>query len=407
MEAAKSIAMVGGDGEFSYQRMGVLQAHAIRSLKPLIAEAVKHMILPKQGPLHLADFGCSTGKNSICYMNFIVKCITDRYVEAGENNGHVTCMPEMLVSFNDLPGNDFNTLIQLLASDAKNAKDLATSINGADVGRASSYFSAMVGGSFYNRLLPKESIHLAISIFCLHWMSQVPATVTDKSSPLYNKGRSWILGGNPTIAREFAQQSMLDLDNFLDSRAAEMVPGGIVFAAVISRHDAANPENQVNPECHHRFVFGPDFENAWNDLIDDGVITTETRDTFNLPTYARSKEEVEAAIIKCGAFDIQYLQSPVDDNLCPDDELMDMLQYPKSFATFVSAWARAMSGPSIEAHMGRHNTDELFIRYQRRITAHATSLLSDPKAQQEYKIFRTTLLLVVLKRKVFSTSSNQ
>jgi gibberellin A4 carboxyl methyltransferase len=173
MEAAKSIAMVGGDGEFSYQRMGVLQEHAIRSLKPLIAEAVKHMILPKQLPLHLADFGCSTGKNSISYMNFIVKCITDRYVEAGENNGHVTCMPEMLVSFNDLPGNDFNTLIQLLASEAKNAKDLATSINGADVGRGSSYFSAMVGGSFYNRLLPKESIHLAISIFCLHWMSQV------------------------------------------------------------------------------------------------------------------------------------------------------------------------------------------------------------------------------------------
>ncbi len=93
--------------------------------------------------------------------------------------------------------------------------------------------------------------------------------MTDKSSPLYNKGRSWILGGNPTIAREFAQQSMLDLDNFLVSRAAEMAPGGIVFASFVSRHDAANPENQANPECHDRFCVGSDFENAWNDLIDD------------------------------------------------------------------------------------------------------------------------------------------
>jgi hypothetical protein len=133
------------------------------------------------------------------------------------------------------------------------------------------------------------------------------------------------------------------------------------------------------------------------------VITTETRDTFNLPIYFRSKDEVEAAIIKCGAFDIQYLESPVDENLCPEDELMHMLQSPKSFATFVSAWVRAMTGPSIEAHMGRHNTDEFFIRYQRRITARATSLLSDPKAQQEYKIFTLTCLHVVLKRKVFST----
>jgi hypothetical protein len=137
------------------------------------------------------------------------------------------------------------------------------------------------------------------------------------------------------------------------------------------------------------------------------VITTETRDTFNLAIYARSKEEVEAAIIKCGAFDIQYLQSPVDDNLCPEDELMHMLQFPKSFATFSSAWVRAMTGPSIEAHMGLRNTDEFFIRYQRRITARATSLLSDTKAQQEYKIFRTTFLHMVLKRKVFSTYSDQ
>jgi hypothetical protein len=93
--------------------------------------------------------------------------------------------------------------------------------------------------------------------------------VADKSSPLYNKGRSWILGGNSTIAREFGQLSMLNLENFLDSRAAEMVPGGIVFMSFLSRHDAANPENQVNPECQQRFLFGPDFENAWNDLIDD------------------------------------------------------------------------------------------------------------------------------------------
>jgi gibberellin A4 carboxyl methyltransferase len=82
-------------------------------------------------------------------------------------------MPEMLVSFIDLPGNDFNNLIQLLASEAKNAKDLAGSVNGADVAIASSYFSAMIGGSFYNRLLPKGSLHFAISTFSLMWLSQV------------------------------------------------------------------------------------------------------------------------------------------------------------------------------------------------------------------------------------------
>jgi indole-3-acetate O-methyltransferase len=196
---------------------------------------------------------------------------------------------------------------------------------------------------------------------------------------------------------------MLDLDNFLDSRAAEMAPGGIVFAYIPSRKDPANPQNQTNPESSHRYFVGHDFENAWNDLIDEGVITAETRDTFNLPIYRRSKEEVEASVIKCGAFDVQYLQSFDDENLCPEDELMHMLQFPQSFATFFSAWLRAAFGPIMEAHMGQHNTDEFFIRHQRRIAARATSLLSDPKAQQEYKIFSMNLLLVVLKRKVRST----
>jgi hypothetical protein len=138
-------------------------------------------------------------------------------------------------------------------------------------------------------------------------------------------------------------------------------------------------------------------------LRPQGVITAETRDTFNLPIYCRSKEEVEASVIKCGAFDVQYLQSLDDENLCPEDELMHMLQFPQSFATFFSTWLRAGFAPIMEAHMGRHNTDEFFIRHQRRIAARTTSLLSDPKAQQEYKILSMSLLLVVLKRKVPST----
>ncbi len=70
MKLEKIISMVGGDGEFSYQRMGVLQAYAIRRLRPLMAEAVKQISLLEQGPLHIADFGSSTGRNSISYINF-------------------------------------------------------------------------------------------------------------------------------------------------------------------------------------------------------------------------------------------------------------------------------------------------------------------------------------------------
>ncbi len=173
MKLEKMISMVGGDGEFSYQRMGVIQGYTIKKLEPLLVEAIKHMSLPEHGPLHIADLGCSTGRNSINYVNLIVKCITERYTKAAdETSGHVTtCMPEMLVFFIDLPANDFNNLIQLLASKAENDDD-SIGVNGVDVRRAN-YFSTTMGGSFYNRLLPKDSMHFVISTWAVQWISQV------------------------------------------------------------------------------------------------------------------------------------------------------------------------------------------------------------------------------------------
>ncbi|KAH9562971.1 hypothetical protein CY35_05G100500 [Sphagnum magellanicum] len=88
----KVISMTGGNGKFSNQRMSSVQAYAIKSLEPSLADAVKRMKLPIQGPLRIADFGCSTGSNSISYRNFIMKRILQRY-EAGEAAGHAT-MPE-------------------------------------------------------------------------------------------------------------------------------------------------------------------------------------------------------------------------------------------------------------------------------------------------------------------------
>ncbi len=104
-----------------------------------------------------------------------------------------------------------------------------------------------------------------MSLMGLLLCTQIPKRVTDPNSPCYNKGRSWILGGDPLIAQEFAQQSQLDLDNFFNCRAAEMAPGGIVFVLLGSRQDATNPTNQCDPD----FAPGPDYENAWNDLIAD------------------------------------------------------------------------------------------------------------------------------------------
>ncbi len=243
---------------------------------------------------------------------------------------------------------------------------------------------------------------------------QIPAAVTDPSSPLYNKGRCWILGGDLAIA----QQSQRDWHKFLNSRAAEMVPGGIVLATC----SAARIQSirKIKPTSNAAIAtwlariskilgavsllrylteFGNCVTMPGNRLLEienilayddddgflQGVITAETRDAFNLPIYCPSKEEVESAVAKNGAFDMQCVEWSDDSDLFLEHERLRLLQNPHKFATFYSAWVRAMVGPIVEAHMGLQATNEWFVLYERRMVARATSLLSNPKGQQEYK----------------------
>lgn len=85
-----------------------------------------------------------------------------------EYHGRNMVMPEVQSFFNDLPGNDFNTLFGLLPPVKEQAEK-----EGGSSPLVREYFAAGVPGSFYGRLFPTNSLHFAISLHCLHWISQV------------------------------------------------------------------------------------------------------------------------------------------------------------------------------------------------------------------------------------------
>lgn len=69
-------------------------------------------------------------------------------------------LPEIEAFFSDLPSNDFNLLFKLLTEKRK-------------VDSPAKYFAGGVAGSFYDRLFPRGTIHVAVSLSALHWLSQV------------------------------------------------------------------------------------------------------------------------------------------------------------------------------------------------------------------------------------------
>lgn len=128
-------------------------------MKHLIEDAIVDLcstLLP--GKMLIADLGCSSGPNALALVSIAVKAIHSHCLEFQQPT------PEVCVLLNDLPGNDFNTVVKSLVTlQRSNAPVVVTGI---------------APGSFYGRLFTSGSLHLVCSSNSLHWLSKVYVSLT-------------------------------------------------------------------------------------------------------------------------------------------------------------------------------------------------------------------------------------
>src|SRR5262245_52591857 len=119
-----------GDGFYDANSSG--QRAAIEALLSWIDEAAQQLALPEAGcPLTIADYGSSEGSNALQAMRQAITALRRRGA----------AQPISAV-FSDLSTNDFNQLFANLAADQRLPR------------AADGVFTAAVGGSFYEMLLP-------------------------------------------------------------------------------------------------------------------------------------------------------------------------------------------------------------------------------------------------------------
>lgn len=111
--------------------------------------------------LAIADFGCSSGPNTLLVVSDIIKVVKKLCRQLNHES------PEYNVFLNDLPGNDFNNLFTSL--DTFKAK-LCGEMESTKMGPC--YFFG-VPGSFYGRVFPNRSLHFVHSSYSLQWLSKV------------------------------------------------------------------------------------------------------------------------------------------------------------------------------------------------------------------------------------------
>ncbi|CAM6128052.1 unnamed protein product [Calypogeia fissa] len=328
----KVFPMAGGHGEESYTKNSGLQALVTNATVLALFEALEQVTLPSNGsPVVVADLGCSSGPNTIVDVARIVDKLRERL--PAEDT-------EFQAYFNDLPSNDFNNLFQLLSNDS----------------RAKDFHTAGVPGSFFGRLFPKASVHVFHAAVSGHWLSKVPDAVLDKESAAYNKGRSWIRNAPSAVTRCFQQQALEDLKSFLLARAAELAPGGLLFFYPIGR-TTSDPNESMNDFLDN---LQPDLDEILSDLVAEGLLTEEQHDTFNIPVYQRSIDDIKEALECCGSMFNLVITKMHKFNIAEGLETTDATDRAKQ----LKGAYKAVYNSKVEAQFGKTVADVIWQRYE-------------------------------------------
>lgn len=171
----------------------------------LISNVIKdkldmNQFLATSNLINIADLGSSVG--FIAVKN-IVESMKKNIPENKQDK------VQFQVFFNDHVSNRFDTLFKSLPPNRQ-------------------YFAAGVPGSIHGQLFPEGTLHFVHSSYALHWLSKIPDELVDEKSPAFNKGKIFYTDSCSEVVEAYAKQFARDMESFLDARAKELVPGGLM-----------------------------------------------------------------------------------------------------------------------------------------------------------------------------------
>ncbi|KAH9317735.1 hypothetical protein KI387_019504, partial [Taxus chinensis] len=315
-----------------------MQKNVLLSTKPLLEESISSWKNTFDcETLRTVDLGCSFGPNAFFVIEVITTAIQNKYAL------NRISVPQFQVFYNDLPSTDFNSFFMLLSTPPLEG----------------SYFIAGVPGSFHNRLFPPNSLHFVHSSYGLHWLSQVPQQVEDKNCKCWNRGKIFISEQGPSgVADAYFSQFQKDFNAFLRAREKEMVAGGRMFLVVNGRL-TADRRKQGSPG-----FYWDTLGYAIKDLVSQGLIEEEKLDSFNIPYYGPSLEELKQEVQKQGSFTIVGLEVIIGRRNI--ENIDDNEKEPN--AKFLSKQIRAVMESLTSYHFGSGVVDAIFNKYAEILT---------------------------------------
>ncbi|KAL5204775.1 hypothetical protein ABZP36_009646 [Zizania latifolia] len=372
MKIERDFHMVKGDGETSYAKNSRMQRRAILVTKPIVEKAIRGVCTDLQPQsMVIADLGCASTPNTLLFVSEAITTVCEN-----TSNTVAACPMEVQFFLNDLPSNDFNYIFQSLEkSKQSTAQDCAR----RGLQPPPPHYVAGVPGSFYARLFPCNSVHLFHSSFSLMWLSQVP----ERLDGSMNEGNIHIAATTPPlVARLYRDQFETDFSRFLQMRCSELVPGGRMVLTILGRQrDEVVTAGGMTTALEL-------LAQGMRTLVAEGRVDKEKLDSFNLPMYNPSADELKRLVKQSELLaisDIQLVETswnPMDDD---DSEPAEGGAGAEAAGRSISSSLRAVLESLIVSHFGDSILDELFAALARNITRHIKS-----------EVEKTTLTIISL-----------
>ncbi|CAM0884783.1 unnamed protein product [Alopecurus aequalis] len=295
MASKQMVYMNQGQGETSYARNSTTQSALQNRMKPLIEAAIKDLCTSTLFPqkILIADLGCSSGPNALAPVSFAVDAIDNHCVRLEQPP------PEVCVLLNDLPDNDFNTVVKSLVTLRQSNKHAIVTVG-------------IIPGSFYERLFTSGSLHLFCSSNSQNWLSKAPEELTRSRIPAYDVDEHARRERHLTVHEAYAHQFKKDFTVFLELRAKELVRGGRMVVSLTGMRSS-----EIASQCYH--LWGT-FAQILVVMVSEGVIDKEKFDSFYVPVYGPSDEELRVIIQAEGSFSISEMEvhdmTRTVDNAC-------------------------------------------------------------------------------------------
>ncbi len=317
---------------------------ATEAVLPWLTEAAGALPLDDTLPaLTIADFGCSEGRNSVEVMRRLIPAIRARSDRP------------IATIHSDLPTNDFSGLfVRLRGADGPAL--------GPDV------YSAAVGGSMFDQLLPARSTHLATTFNAIGFLTRRP--LDRLPGYILPNGPSALRGVGHVDAAEravFAAQANADLERFLRMRAAELVPGGKVLVEVFGESEAGRTCDGIYDVLNDAVL----------EVLDAGLIDSTAYETYYQPVYFRTLDELVAPVAGdsaplAGLFSLDHARAyevavPFVETFAKTG---DVAAYARAYTDFFRAFTEPVLKAAFVARDPQALANEVFARAERLVRDH-------------------------------------